>query len=158
MALRMRDATDVEFRVITTRQRRQSLQKPIHGDDRLAYAFCLLSIAALSLWPLFGLMTESFMVATLLSSAGCLVSSEWKRYAVAGALIVALLATSGCTGSRPTSSSSSTQIGVQADDASASIREATRYRDPRLGHQPKGIDLLGGQVVSSNRGDSDNED
>lgn len=158
MALRMRDATDVEFRVITTRQRRQSLQEPVRSGDRLASVFCLLSIASLSLWPLFGLMTESFIVATLLSSAGCLVSSEWKRYAVAGALIATLLATSGCTDPRPTSSSSSTQTAAQAEDASTSIREATRYRDPRLGHQPKGIDLLSGQVVSSFKGDSVNED
>lgn len=158
MALRRRDATDVEFRVITTRQRRQSLQKPVHGGDRLATVFCILSLASLSLWPLLGLMTEAFIVATLLSSVGCLVSSEWKRYAVAGALIAALLATSGCTDPRPTSSTSSPQTAAQADDTSASIREATRYRDPRLGHRPKGIDLLSGQVVSSYKGDSVNED
>lgn len=150
MAARMRPATDVEFRVVTTRPRRRRLPQLPDVGDRLALVFCFLSLGSLSLWPLLGLMNGAFIVATLLSSAACLVSSEWKRYAVVGLLVAALLCTSGCTDARPTDVTSSERIDASTGP-SASIREATRYQDPRLGHLPKKIDLLRGEVVGGNQ-------
>ena len=158
MAVEARHATDVEFRVVTTRPRRRRFPQLLDGGDRIALVFCLLSLASLSLWPLLGLMTEAFIVATLLSSAGCLVSSEWKRYAAVGLLIAALLGTSGCTEARPTDLTSSQRNAAPAGASSASIREATRYQDPRLGHRPKKIDILRGAVVRDRQGEVINED
>ena len=151
-------AANVEFRVVTTRPRRRRLPQLPDRGDRLALVFCFLSLGSLSLWPLLGLMPEAFIAANLLIGAACLVSRELKRYAYVGLLITALLGTSECTEARPTDLTSSDRIGASTGPSSASIREATRYQDPRLGHRPKKIDILRGAVVRDRQGEVINED
>ena len=75
--------------------------------------------------------------------------------------VASLLATSGCsketTMPDPTRTTlASEQQAKSPEELRASIREATKYRDPREGLKPKGIDMLSGEVKS--KGDKDATD
>lgn len=154
MALDPPPVIDVQYRVIASARRRRWLVQLPHECDRVAFFICALSPAALLMWPLLSLRNEAFIVAALLCSAGCLISSEWKRLGIAGLLVASLLATAGCGKSEPSSRATSAQLSGEMSASDTSIREATRYRDPRLGYTPKRIDLIKGEATGGGNKDA----
>jgi len=151
------DIVDAEFRVVG--RPHWTDWKIRFPNKRDRFAFVCSGIAPLVVLGgvLLGFIHFAFLVAVLIVTIGCLVSTEWQRYGALGLLVASLLATSGCSQETmhelPRATLASEQQAKSPEEAQASIRGATRYRDPREGLKPKVIDILSGEVNA--KGDKD---
>lgn len=154
MDLDPRPAIDVHHSVIERARRRTWRAQIPQRSDRIALLLCAMAPAALLIWPLLDLRNEAFVLATVLCGGACLISSKWKTLGLASFAIAALLATSGCVPSDISSRATSASPSSGMSAADESIREATRYKDPRLGYTPKKIDIFKGEAVGGNQKDA----
>lgn len=144
------EIVDAEFRVIG--RPHWTDWKIFFPQQRDRFAFVCSVIAPLVVLGgvLLGFIHSAFLAAVLIVTVGCLVSTEWRPYGVLGVMVSALLATSGCsqeaTPEPPRDRLASEQQAKSPEGVQASVREATRYRDPRGELKPKGIDILSGEV------------
>lgn len=147
-------AIDVHHSVIERARRRTWRAQIPQRCDRIALLVCAMSPVALLLWPLLDLRNEAFIFAALLCGGACLISSEWKTLGLASLAIASLLATSGCVPSETSVRATSVSPSSEMSAADTSIREATRYQDPRLGYTPKKIDIVKGEAVGGDKEDA----
>jgi hypothetical protein len=154
MDLYRRPAIDVHHSVIERSRRRTWRAQIPQRCDRIALLVCAMAPAALLIWPLLDLRNEAFVLAALLCGGACLISSEWKTLGLASLAIAALLATSGCVPSEISSRATGASPSSEMSAADTSIREATRYQDPRLGYTPKKIDIVKGEAVGGDKEDA----
>lgn len=152
---------DADFRVIGRSRWAGWMAQFPNKRDRFAFVCSVVAPLAVLGGLLLGFIHSAFLAAVLIVTLGCLVSTEWQRYGVLGLVVASLLATSGCsketTMPAPTRTTlASEQQAKSPEEVRASIREATKYRDPREGLKPKGIDMLSGEVKS--KGDKDATD
>ena len=154
MDLDPRPAIDVHHSVIERARRRTWRAQIPQRCDRIALLVCAMAPAVLLIWPLLDLRNEAFVLASLLCGGACLISSEWKRLGLASLAIASLLATSGCVPSETSSRATSVPPSSELSAADTSIREATRYQNPRLGYTPKKIDIVKGETVGGHQEDA----
>ncbi|MCL1574860.1 hypothetical protein M3O56_18725, partial [Xanthomonas nasturtii] len=77
--------------------------------------------------------------AVILAGVACLLTESHKRLGVIAMILAALLMSSGCSKApEPPQAAQEHPVRTQ-EEVNASIREATRYRDPRAGFKPKPI-------------------
>ncbi len=151
MDLDPRPPIDVHHSVIERPRRRTWRAQIPQRSDRIALLLCAVAPAALLIWPLLDLRNEAFVLAALLCGGACLISSEWKTLGLACLAIAALLSTSGCVPSEISSRATSASPSSEMSAADKSIREATRYKDPRLGYTPEKIDIVKGEAVGGDK-------
>jgi len=156
------EIVDAEFRVVG--RPHWTDWKIRFPDKRDRFAFICSAIAPLVVLGgvLLGFVHFAFLNAVVIVTAGCLVSTEWQRYGVLGLVLASLLATSGCSSQDVTPEPSRAtlageQQAMSSEEVQASIREATRYRDPRESLKPKGIDVLSGEVQPKDEKDATHE-
>lgn len=154
MNLDRRPAIDANHSVIERARRRTSSAHIPQRCDRIALLICSTAPAALLLWPLLDLRNEAFVLALLICGGACLISSEWKKLGIASLVVASLLATSGCVASETSSREASVPPPRRISAVDTSIREATRYRDPRIGYTPKKIDIVKGEAVDGDKGEA----
>ncbi|RDY66719.1 hypothetical protein DX912_11380 [Lysobacter soli] len=151
------DIIDAEFRVIGRPRWAGWMAQFPNKRDRFAFVCSVIAPLAVLGGVLLGFVHFAFLAAVVIVTVGCLVSTEWQRYGALGLMVASLLATIGCsqetTHEPPRATLASEQQAKSTEEAQASIREATRYRDPREGLKPKGIDILSGEVNA--KGDKD---
>ncbi|MDG2517373.1 hypothetical protein [Lysobacter soli] len=154
------DIIDAEFRVIGRSCWAGWMAHP-NKRDRSAFVCSVIAPLAVLGGLLLGFIHFAFLAAVLIVTVGCLVSTEWQRYGVLGLVVASLLATSGCsqetTPEPPRATLASEQQAKSPEEVQASIREATKYRDPREGVMPKGIDILSGEVKAKDDKDATHE-
>lgn len=145
-----KDVIDAEFRVISRSLWAGWMAQLPHKNDRIAFILCLAAPLTVIGAVLTGFPYLAFLFSSLLATAAALVSTEYKRFSILGGAVVALLATSGC--SKELAAHAPERVVLASEEAEmpaeaqANIRAATKYRDPREGYTPKGIDIQGGQV------------
>jgi len=154
MDLDRRPAIDVHHSIIERARRRTWRAQIPQRCDRIALLVCAMAPVALLIWPLLDLRNEAFALAALLCGGACLISSEWKTLGLASLAIASLLATSGCVSSETSSRATSVSTSRDMSAVDASIREATRYQDPRLGYTPKKIDIVKGEAAGGDKEDA----
>ncbi len=155
------DIIDAEFRVLGRPHWTDWMVR--FPDNRDRFAFVCSVIAPLAV--LGGLVLDHLQVAILgavaLCTVGCLVSTQWKRYGLLGLVVMGLLSINGCSQERaapePQRAVLASEMGKTPKEVKASIREATKYRDPREGMKPKGIDILSGEVKAKDSKDASHE-
>jgi len=146
------DIIDAEFRVVGRSRWAAWMAQFPSKHDRFAFTCTATAPFALLGGLLLGFFDLAFFGAVLLCAVGCLASTEWKRYGVVGLVLAVLLATAGC---RPLGTSDSASAAWATEktkapkEVQASIREATKYRDPRQSLTVKGIDVLNGGVATN---------
>lgn len=144
------DIIDAEFRVIGRLRWAGWMAQFPNKRDRFAFVCSVIAPLVVLGGVLLGFIHFAFLAAVLVVTVGCLVSTEWQRYGVLGLVVASLLATSGCsqetTSEPPRATLASEQEIKSPEEVQASIREATKYCDPREGLKPKRIDILSGDV------------
>jgi len=152
---------DAEFRVIGRSRWAGWMAQFPNKRDRFAFVCSVIAPLAVLGGILLGFIHFAFLAAALIVTVGCLVSTEWRRYGVLGVVVASLLATSGCsqetTIPTPTRATLASEQARSPDQVQASIREATKYRDPREGLTPKGVDMLSGEVKAKDDKDANDE-
>jgi hypothetical protein len=155
------DIIDAEFRVIGRSRWACWMAQFPNKRDRFAFVCSVIAPLAVLGGMLLGFIHFAFLAAVLIVTVGCLVSTEWQRYGLLGLVVASLLATSGCSQETmpepPRATPASEQQAKSPDELQASIREATKYRDPREGLKPQGIDILSGEVKAKDDKDATNE-
>ncbi|BDU15384.1 hypothetical protein [Lysobacter auxotrophicus] len=155
------DIIDAEFRVIGRSRWAGWMAQFPSKRDRFAFVCSVIAPLAVLGGVLLGFFHFAFLAAVLIVTVGCLVSTEWQRYGVLGLVVASLLATSGCsqeaTPEPQRATLASDRQAKLPEEVRASIRRATKYRDPRKGVTPMGIDILSGEVKANDEKDTTHE-
>ena len=106
------------------------------------------------------MLTTSVSIMLVLASLCSFLTRPHRHLAPFCLALAVALALSGCT-SDPQSANkvrqASPRPAASGVDAHASIREATRYHDPRERLKPKGIDILNGETKAKDNKDISHE-
>ena len=155
------DIIDAEFRIIGRSRWAGWMAQFPNKRDRFAFVCSIIAPLAVLGGVLLGFFHFAFLAAVLIVTVGCLVSTEWQRYGVLGLVVASLLATSACSQEATPEPQRATlandRQAKSPEEVRASIREATKYRDPRQGVTPKGIDILSGEVKNKDEKDTTHE-
>ncbi|WP_407549682.1 hypothetical protein [Xanthomonas euvesicatoria] len=135
------DIIDAEFRVIpASRLDAWRLQLP-RRQDRIGYVLAAVAGLAVVAGVLTGHMVGGFTAGLVLAGIAAMLTEQHKPIGLASLGLALMLATTGCS-KEPAPLSESQPVKTEAE-VQASIREATKYRDPRAGFKPKPI-VVGG--------------
>ncbi len=149
---------DADFRVIGRPRWAGWLAQFPNNCDRFAFGCSVMAPLALLGGLMLGFFNIAFLAAVAIVAIGCLVSTEWKRYGVLGLMVATLLVTSSCrqeaAAPEATRAMLASEQAKSPEEVQASIREATKYQDSSEESEPRGIDILSGEVKAKDDKDA----
>ncbi|CAD2265252.1 hypothetical protein X12_004525 (plasmid) [Xanthomonas arboricola] len=146
------DTIDAEFRVIpASRLDAWRLQLP-RLQDRLGYVLAAVAAVAIVAGVLTGHMVAGFVAGLALVGVAAMLTEEHKAKGLGALAMAVVLATSGCS-KEPEDLAPAHTEKTQAE-VQDSIRQATRYRDPREGFKPKPLPVPGAAESTEKGNDS----
>ncbi|KLA49990.1 hypothetical protein [Xanthomonas euvesicatoria] len=135
------DIIDAEFRVIpASRLDAWKIQLP-STQERIGFVLAAIAGAAVIGGVLTGHLFGGFIAGLMLVGIAAMLTEQHKPLGLASLGLAVMLATTGC--SKDPAPLAADHTEKSQDEVQASIREATKYHDPRAGFKPKPI-VVGG--------------
>jgi len=131
---------DAEFRVIRPAA---LLGRSAHADRLIGGMLAVAAMLSIGLGTYYGAFMQGFLVAVLLASCCALRTTTHRHLALVGLALAAALGLSACTPASTAPEASAPAAAPTKAEVQDSIREATRYRDPRQGWMLKPMAMPG---------------
>ncbi|MDI9239448.1 hypothetical protein QLQ15_11090 [Lysobacter sp. LF1] len=149
---------DAAFHVARNAADRRGL--PPRAERGVGITLCVVGILLISCGTYFSVLTTSVIIMLVLTSLCSFLTRSHRHLAPFCLALSVALGLSGCS-SDPQSANkadlASPRPAASGVDVHGSIREATRYHDPREGLKPKGIDILNGEAKAKDNKDISDE-
>jgi len=133
---------------------------PPRAERGVGIALSVTGILLISCGTYFGLLTTSVSIMLALSSLGAFLTRSHRHLAPFCLVLAVVLGLPGCSSDGPSPNRTdlaSPRPATLRGDVQGSIREATRYHDPREGLKLKGIGILSGEVKAEDEKDATHE-